>query len=124
MNKSKIIIFIAAFAMLMFSMAGCNTNAPATDETQPKATAAASATNAADAPDGSHSAESTDTSDFVPEPSQGENDLELITVPQDNTSGSGSVDNTQAATEPESETTVAETATEVQKIELPFVPAN
>ncbi len=126
MNKLRFFILITALVLIVISIAGCSTNEPALGETQPESTVAVAATTAANASEESGNAESTDSSEIIPEFSLGENDLEIITVPQDNTNAPDNTQAPQKESKPVAETTEAQTTptTEVQRIELPFVPVD
>lgn len=125
MNKIKILLIISAIAVLGVLLCACNNNTPDLTETkgtEPEATVTESvednATEAsADAEDGTVSETHVITED--------DNDLEIITVPQNTETVETQTDSAPLISdaEPEPETT-AENTTEVQKIELPFVPAN
>ncbi len=132
MNKSKLFVLTALSALLMILLCACNTDVPPVGETQPDSSDASVTAGIADTKaDVSDADESTvlteDTTSVKDEelPSQGESDLEIITVPRDTSEAPQKSESTEAVTQAVAEITDAENnTTEVQKIELPFVPAN
>lgn len=132
MSKSKLFVLIAVSVILVLSLFGCGNETPSENETQPETTKTIITTNTTNPENSGENAQSTDSSDTEEEFTQGENDLEILTVPQDDIKGS---ENSEVSEGSEAEETVTEAVveptqatepatTEVQKIELPFVPAH
>lgn len=126
MKKSKFILITAVLVLLLISLCACSGNEPATGENATNPASSGVDVTVADATAETKDTGATAVSETQAEFTQGENDLEIITVPQNSTEAS---ENTEAATEIATEA-VAETTepraetTAVQKIELPFVPVN
>ena len=126
MNKSRIFVIIAALALIMLSLCACGNTEPPIKETQTNIPQSAVATNAVDSTLKVETTEGIESSDVLPEASQGENDLAIITAPQEDEKTSDNTVATNAVTETVSKTEEATepSTTEVKRIELPFVPAN
>ncbi len=126
MNKSKFFVIIAALALIIFSLCACGNTESSIKETQTNVPQSAVTTNAVDSTLKVETTEGIESSDVLPEVSQGENDLAIITAPQEDVNSSDNTVATNAVTETVSKTEEATepSTTEVKKIELPFVPAN
>jgi len=125
MNKSKLIVIMAILALSVFVFCGCG-NEDKTQGTETNAqatTASATKTEAGVAGDNNTSAVESESSENIAVPSQGENDLEIITVPQQSEIPQNNTETAPEQTEAVQEITEAESTTSIQKIELPFVPA-
>ena len=134
MNKSKYFVVLAVLALLIASLCACNSTKPSENETNQEQTVVSTAANNAGNEDNTNSVKETETSAEVVTVgededllTQGENDLEIMTVPQDGTDAPQNTEGEAEVTEAVAETTAskdAEKPTEAEKIELPFVPAN
>lgn len=126
MNKSKFFVIIAALALIMLSLCACGNTESSLKETQTNVPQSAVTTNAVDSTLKVETTEGIEASEVLPEASQGENDLAIITAPQEDVNSSDNTVATNAVTEAVSKTEEATepSTTEVKKIELPFVPAN
>lgn len=124
MNKSKLFVIIAILALLVISLCACTDNKPAPSKPQTSPASQAVTEALSDSTAEISDVNNTASSEISSEPYQGENDLEIITVPQNNSEDSENTDPAQTVTKAEVETKASEPATEVQKIELPFVPVS
>ncbi|MBR3988657.1 MAG: hypothetical protein IKK10_05065 [Clostridia bacterium] len=134
MNKSKTLVLLAVIGLLLLSLCGCNNTEPVPEATKTGSAETSVSTTAGEVPADSSNAETenvqnseaeaTASSEEAGLPSQGENDLELMTLPQNDSDSSENAETTVSATEPVADPPKAETTTEAQRIELPFVPAN
>lgn len=126
MNKSKVFVFIAVLVLVLATLCACGNSEPAVNETQTNVPQGAVATNAVDSTLNVEKSEAGTETDALPEVSQGENDLDIITAPQEDVKASENAVATERVTEAldnPTESTEPST-TEVKKIELPFVPAH
>ena len=126
MNKSKFFVIIAVLALIILSLCACSDSKPALSETNQSMTETTVAANTAETQNEDVTDKVSDSTQSSEEVSQGENDLVIITVPQEDVKASENTSVTDAVTEALSETEEATepSTTEVKKIELPFVPAN
>lgn len=125
MIKSKAFLVLAAVAVFALLLCACNNVSPDTNESVQSTNGSEVSATAIDTEKEVSGTKASTSETIAPEVTQGENDLQIITVPQENTTAP---DNTEVFSEAETSASSANetepATTEAEKIELPFVPVS